>query len=103
MNSCGPRLKIERIDETLRQLRGLDPVMDADLNDTGLAFAEVATDDNVEHLDARLPLCQPNSDVMPGQIGGGIVVGRKHQAVEIAAEGRPHHALSMLRAEDDAD
>ena len=49
------------------------------------------------------PPCQPLGDVVTREVRRGDIVGREHQAPEVAAEVRTHEPLAVLRPEEDED
>ncbi len=67
------------------------------------AILIVIGDEYLKHFDAWLPLAQTLLDIVTRKVGRRLIVGRKDQAFEVAAKGRPHQALAILRSQDNVD
>lgn len=93
-------LQIKGIDETLRFIGRLDTVVDLDHKTLS---TPVILNLNFVQDNARFPDLQRFLDIEAGEVGRGLVVGRKDQCAQVGAKVGPHDALTALCAQDHLD
>src|SRR5689334_25094746 len=86
---------IEGKDERAAIVRRLDFVRDVNQQPTVILWIGAGVD--LFDTDTRLPHAQRLLDVIGGESGGGSVVGREDQVVNLAAKLRAHHTLPFRR------
>src|SRR5687767_4867521 len=92
---------IEREHERAAVVRGLDLVLDLDVEALGGGALRARND--LEDANAGLPHGQRLGHVVAGEADGGRVVRCEDERVDLTAELRPHHPFAPGRQQDDPD
>src|SRR3954454_1904755 len=85
----------------LHGLRGLDAVIEDYLEAARIIGVGARVD--AQHVDTWLPALEGTTDVVNGETGSCVVVGREDHAAQQAAIVRPHHALARRRGKKHQD